>query len=164
MVPEIKVEVSGLQALQGMSEGLRDLSPAFRGPVRDIFWAMMKAQFQAEGGYTSDEWVPLSPAYARWKQRTYGDKPILQRQGFLVRSLTEDTEWSVIRTGPTFGEYGTRVPYAATHHYGDERRRIPKREVIPTPSREDGRRVADAILGFLLGKARAALRSGGVKS
>ncbi len=161
MMPEIKVEVSGLQALAGMADGLRDLSPAFRGPVRDIFWAMERAQFQAEGGYTSEQWRPLNPAYAAWKQRQYGDKPILQREGFLVESLTGETEWSVVRTGPTFGEYGTKIPYAATHHFGDPRRNIPDRPVIPVPSREDGRRVADALLAFILGKARAALRQAG---
>lgn len=156
-------EIRNPGVLPAIQAGLADLTPVWRGPVRDIFFTMMRAQFKNEGAYTGETWTPLNPAYAAWKAKKYGEKPILQREGYLIDSLTTPTsQWAVFHSGPSFAEYGTRIVYAATHEYGDPSRSIPKRQVIPVPSKAEGSRIADAILAFLLGQARKALGSGRV--
>lgn len=155
---KLSFEIKNPGVLPAIEAGLADLTPVWQGPVRQIFFTMMREQFKDEGAYTSGEkWVPLNPAYAAWKAKKYGEKPILQREGYLIDSLTKPGEWSVFHSGPSFAEYGTRIIYAATHEYGDPSRNIPKRQVIPTPSKAEGSRIADAILAFLLGQARKAM-------
>jgi phage gpG-like protein len=151
---KMEYTITNPDILKNVRAGLMDLSPAWRGPVREIFFTMMREQFKQEGAYTGEKWVPLNPAYAAWKARKYPDKGILQRMGYLHDSLTGSTEWSVFRSGPSFAEYGTRLVYAATHQYGDASRNIPQRQVIPTLSKAEGSRIADALLAFILGRAR----------
>lgn len=156
---KLAYEDGGLQVrLQGMQEGLKDLSPVWQGPVHDIFKTMMKAQFDTQGQYTDEEqWVPLSPAYAAWKARHYAGQPILQLRGMLRGSLIQEGPGSsshVFRSGPSWAEYGTSINYAATHHFGDPSRNIPQRRVIPRMSKAEGKNIGYAILAFILGKGR----------
>ena len=69
------------------------------------------------GGY--GRWKPLSPEYAKWKQRHYPGQKMLVREGTLKAAATGKSGHSVIRKGPNWFEYGVKdIPYAAIHELG----------------------------------------------
>lgn len=152
---KINVDDSGLNAtLEGLERGLADLRPAWEGPVHDIVLTMEKEVFKQQGAYGQGEWAPLNPAYAAWKQRQYGVLPIMQLHGVLMGSLTDKGHPShVFRSGPSFAEYGTSVPYAAAQHFGYELRALPSRKLIQM-TKAEASRIADAIMAFLFSSMR----------
>jgi len=154
----IEADDNGLGVrLQGLADGMQDLSPVWKGPVHDIFTSMMREQFEKQGAYSGEAWKPLSPQYAEWKAKRAPGKPIMELWGYLKGSLLNEgdgADWHVFRSGPSWAEYGTRINYAATHHFGDESRNIPRRQVIPKMTKAEGRNIAYAITAFLLGKMR----------
>jgi hypothetical protein len=147
-------DASGMEArLGGISTALRDLTPVWP-TVHEIVVRFFRAIFAAQGAYpTGRPWVPLNPAYARWKQRQVGDKPILQFTGDLYASMQGGAE-HVFRFGPAFMETGTSDIKARTHQWGYPPRNIPARPIVQKPSRAEGERIVDAILAFLFGAAR----------
>lgn len=158
----IKVEIDSLtfeQVFQGLEGGLRDLNPVWMD-VRDILIAFLKKHFQSEGAYPEGgAWKPLSPAYARWKEKHAPGKPILRFRDRLYGSLTEaDHEDQIFRRTPDRMEWGTKVPYAIIHQTGSltVTNRPPKRVVLPAPSKVEGERIADAFLAHMLRKAQGA--------
>lgn len=154
----IKLEVNdnGLESrLVGLQQGLRDLSPVWQGPVHDIFVTMEKAQFDSTGSYGGEKWMSLSPQYAKWKEKHYPGQPILQRLGYLRESLInegEGADWHVFRYGPSFAEYGTKIPYAGYHQFGTIN--MPPRRPIGKWTKAEGKRIVQAVLAFLLSKMR----------
>lgn len=122
-------------------------TPFWREYAAPLIFDRIQDNFKTEGGWVGG-WKPLSPAYAAWKVRHYGQKPILQRTGTLVRSLT----WQNGAVGPggiaemseTRAAFGTRVPYAIYHQLGA----APRRASAATFAT-----VAQAAFGFG-GKAR----------
>lgn len=140
--------------LEGITSGLGDMRPIWKD-VHDVFIGFMKRVFRSQGAYAASKWVPLNPAYAAWKRRKYGNKPILQREGTLLASFTEKTHSDhVARIGPSFAEFGTRVRYAKAHQYGIPARRLPARPMITEVTKAEGEQIADIILAFILRKAR----------
>jgi phage gpG-like protein len=126
---------------------VEDWSPVWE-ELCDVFIATEKAQFATEGTAEGDKWAPLSGqstdvvhhtleqalasltssgaqagaglgGYAAWKERHFGDLPILQRTGRLYQSLTN-------RSSPDFVfDYtarrmtiGSTVPYGVFHQFG----------------------------------------------
>jgi phage gpG-like protein len=87
----------------------RDLTPVFNQWVPVLF-QQEEEIFDAEG---IPAWPALSPAYADWKSRHFGDLPILERSGRLKESLTQNTSDTIMRVGPRSMSFGTRVPYSA---------------------------------------------------
>lgn len=143
--------------LQGLQDAVQDLSPVWQGPVHKIFTTMMRAQFDKQGAYGGEQWTPLSPQYAAWKAKRAPGKPLMELWGYLRGSLINEGEgaaWHVFRHGPSWAEYGTRINYAATHHFGDDSRNIPRRQLIPKMTKAEGQNIAYAIMAFLFGKMR----------
>ncbi len=140
--------------LRGIQSAVDDLRPAW-GDVHDIFRAFMREIFRSQGSYAGSQWKPLNRAYAAYKQRKWGNKPILQASGTLMRSFVSETDANhVLRVGPTFAEFGSRVLYAKAHQFGYPPRKLPARPMIQKFTRAEGERVVDAILTHVLKSAR----------
>lgn len=103
---------------------LRDLWPACIPELREI----SKEQFAGEGVGDAGKWAALSARYAAWKAQRYPGKPILQRTGRLVESLTGNKSDSIVEAKPDELIFGTRVPYAVHHQRGAGR--LKKRKVF----------------------------------
>lgn len=97
-------------------------------------FAMVEArQFGSEGGYGSGGWPALSPAYATWKARNYPGKPILQRTGELIESLTR-RPFGVEVIEPTHMALGSGVAHGAYHQAGGGN--LPRRRPVELPESE----------------------------
>lgn len=156
---KITVDGTGMTTLlDNLRTAVDDFTPVWP-QVRQIFMAFMRKQFESEGAYAGVGWVPLSPAYAARKARLAPGKTILRFHDTLYGSLTSaGNAQQVYRTGPAFMEFGTRVFYARIHQTGSLTvpNRPPKRVVLPLPTQAEGERIADAILAFMLKRARGA--------
>jgi len=111
-----------LEALAArLAEPARLLAPAVPIVARAI-----ERNFDAQGRPLS--WPPLSPNYARWKQRLYPGRKILELTGRLRRSICTHTEGRAVVVS-------TNLPYAAAHQFGarlpDGQARLPARIVLP---------------------------------
>jgi len=91
---EVSVKLHGLMA------AVTDFSPAFKVMARD--WSTtMAAKFAASGDFetgTDEEgnpnpgWAPLAPSYAAYKQRRFGNQPLLVRTGALRQAAVNPRE------------------------------------------------------------------------
>jgi hypothetical protein len=71
-----------------------------------------REQFSSEGGRTGERWE-LSAAYARQKAKTHPGKPVMQKSGALLASLTnKDAEGAVYDPQPDRLVFGSSLPYA----------------------------------------------------
>ena len=114
---------------------IRDFRPFFRDALAPKFFEDVVRRFERVGAYGGPDgarqWAPLSPPYKRWEDWHYPGKPILQRTGRLIRSLT----WNRGMFGPGGGrgnvgrdgvfrvtmnsaDLGTAVEYAHWHQTG----------------------------------------------
>jgi hypothetical protein len=72
----------------------------------------VREQFDGEGGRTGQRWT-LSEAYAKRKARTHPGKPVMQREGRLLASLTDrNAEGAIYEERPDRLETGLSLPYA----------------------------------------------------
>ena len=161
MKTKISIDADDLKiTLRGITDALTDLRPAWKD-VHNIFMEFEKKVFETEGGYASADWEPLNPAYAAYKERTYGSKTIMRRSDRLYKSLTSASHSEhYYQSGPSFMEVGTRTLYARAHHFGYEKMGLPSRLLIPKFTREEGERVVDAIMIHLFKSSRSGLREG----
>lgn len=161
MKTKISIDADDLKiTLNGITEALGDLRPAWKD-VHNIFTEFEKKVFETEGGYASNDWVPLNPSYAAYKQREYGAKTIMRRSDRLFKSLTSPSHSEhYYQSGPSFVEIGTRTLYARAHQFGYEKMGLPARPLIPKITREEGERIVDAIMIHLFKSARSGLRGG----
>lgn len=103
------------RAFNRVSSEIKDFTAVWE-KVSDWLKRRTKRQFDNQGG--DNRWQALSIGYAKWKQIEYPNKPILQRTGRMIDSLTEATADSVNRASKTSLEFGTSVPYAKYHQAG----------------------------------------------
>lgn len=157
----LEMDTSGLEyQLRGMESALRNLKPVW-AQVRDVLIDFIKQHFNTEGSYAGTPWVPLSPAYAAYKARKAPGKTILRFRDRLYGSLTKrGSEEQVFRMGENWMEWGTAVPYARPHQTGSlsVQNRPPKRVVLPPLTKNEGERIADIFLAFMLKQTRLARR------
>jgi phage gpG-like protein len=151
----ISLDKSGLDVLiGGVSRSLGELNPVFQD-IHSIVLDMEKKQFETEGGWSGDGWVPLSPSYAAWKKSNHPSKDMMRITDRLYKSLVSKShEEHVYETGPNWVEIGTRVPYARAHQYGYAPRNLPARIIVPRLTKAEGERVVDAVLKHVLRGAR----------
>ena len=153
----VDVDDSGLQVmLNGIRSAMNDLTPIWP-QVRDVYMTFMRQQFTTEGGYAGVDWAPLSGNYARWKSQQAPGKTILRFRDRMYNSLTQQNHADqVYRTEPQKMEWGTRVPYARFHQLGTHK--MPKRVVMPPPTREQGEAMVDILQAFIFRRARGERR------
>jgi phage gpG-like protein len=94
-----------------------DLTPAFEA-IADNFHEGEQEMFASEGGGAGG-WEKLSPDYAKWKAANYPGKPILQRTGLLMESLTDRSgPGSKFEMSPMRLLMGTGLKHAGYHQAG----------------------------------------------
>lgn len=74
------------RAISGLAELIEDFQPILEQVAERGFYPAMQEIFDTEN---FGRWPKLTPAYARAKRRRWGDKPIMQASGMLMRSLTK---------------------------------------------------------------------------
>lgn len=112
------------------SDGLTDYRPIWP-IIEDDFYAQEKAQFETEGKEGGEAWQQLAPEYAGWKELHYPGKPILQRTGDLVASLTSGTHPDSVRVRERKTlTLGSKLPYAIYHQSPAPRKALPRRPAI----------------------------------
>jgi hypothetical protein len=134
------LDVIGLErvysALDGLTEGVSDLRP---------FWEKASEhRYEEERDlFAEAPWKPLTPAYAKWKQKRFGDKPILRATDTLFRSLTQrDAEGSVYRIDDSGAEFGSSVFYGHYH--------VPTRDPMADPDVREYENLAGEYLRELV--------------
>lgn len=108
---------------------ITDMRPVWDQLEHDFIQTQLNV-FSMEGAVDNRaRWQPLSPMYAAWKQRVYGNLSILQLTRRMMRSLTEPNhpDMVLVKERDAF-VIGTRVPYAIFHQKGT--RKMPQRKVI----------------------------------
>lgn len=127
-------EVQMDRGIQRFTEGIADYRPVWP-VIEDDFYATEKDQFKSEGAEGGDSWQPLSPAYAAWKEAHFAGKPILQREGDLMASLTSGNDPNAVKIEERRTlTLGSKVPYAIYHQSLAERKsRLPRRPEINLP-------------------------------
>lgn len=117
------------RGLARFTDGIADWRPIWN-VFGDTFYAYLSGQFQSEGAEgLGTPWKPLSAQYAAWKAKHFPGKPILQRTGALMASLTgPKAAGSVFAPMPKSLTIGSTVPYALYHQLGTGR--MPQRKEI----------------------------------
>lgn len=113
--------------LDGLSRNAQDLRPAWPRIAAE-FYQIEADQFSSEGGRVNP-WEELSAGYAKFKAVEYPGKPILQRSGALLNSLTnQNDEHAIYDPQPDALTLGTSLPYPQYHQAGTQK--MPQRPPI----------------------------------
>lgn len=132
LTPESKHKIDQLARA-----GKVDLRPIFRtigvGYRKEVAGIFGKQQPRGE----DFKWPPLSPKYAAWKAKKFPGKPILQRTGALIASMTsEGANGNISLIGKASAVFGTSVAYGIYHDEGGKR--LPRRNFSePSERRRD---------------------------
>ena len=128
---EIAGQVQMDRGIARFSAGVADYRPIWP-VIEDEFYAQEKDQFATEGREGGAHWQELSPVYAGWKAMHYPGRPILERTGSLVDSLTNPNSPHGVRIEERKTlTLGSRLPYAIYHQTGTSR--MPARPEIQFP-------------------------------
>jgi phage gpG-like protein len=111
----LTLEIQGVKELDRAFNRIDDHVTDFRPTwpmVTAVIQRIETEQFKSEGAHgRSGKWKPLTRKYAEAKARKYGSKPILERTGALVRSLTTTSEDTILVEQPLEYGFGTRLFY-----------------------------------------------------
>lgn len=111
--------------LQIPIDQIKDLRPAWE-LIRDDFAKRNRDWLDSEG---RGSFAPLSPKYAEWKRRHFGELPILRLTGRLRQSLTETSDGDFLYAPERLRVLlGTKVKYARYHQVGTKR--MPRRPPV----------------------------------
>lgn len=115
---EIAGEVAMDRGIARFAESVADYRPIWP-VIEDDFYAQVADQFKTEGAEGGDKWAPLTAEYAGWKEAHYPGRPILERTGDLMRSLTSPNDPNAVRIEERKAlTLGSRIPYAIYHQRG----------------------------------------------
>jgi phage gpG-like protein len=132
----LRFGIVGDNRMESFFDHLEQIPDDFREPFEKMaedFWEHEETVFDSEG----PGWRPLTPKYAKWKEKHYPGKPIMERTGALKASLTEGIAAdSVFLVYPTRMELGTTNPYAIYHQTGSIKvpNHPPKRKLMSLPA------------------------------
>jgi phage gpG-like protein len=125
---EIAGQVQMDRGIARFADGVADYRPIW-SVIGDDFRAQIARQFASEGTEGGEHWKELSPEYAKWKEAHFQGKPILERTGDLLRSLTVEGDPNAVFIGERKTlAMGSRIPYAVYHQKG--RKKMPARPEI----------------------------------
>src|SRR3954471_23324396 len=120
------------RTLARFSDNIGDARPAWEA-LATRFARVEARQFASEGAYGSGGWAPLSERYAEWKERHYPGKPILERSGTLLHSLTV-RPFPIEVLDASSMTIGSDVDYGEYHQAGGDR--LPRRRPVELPDSE----------------------------
>jgi len=131
--------------LNGISENVKNFRPAFEKMVGDVIIPAIRWQFESEGRRGGTPWGPYNAAevksgYVGMKKKFLGRaRPILRWKGGRERLypsfVQRDAEGHVEHVTATSLRVGSRIEYAAKHHFGrgsgwKGKYPLPKRPII----------------------------------
>jgi len=123
--------LAAIDHLVGVVRDVRELPRGWQ-PNVDIRLDYERRWLDSEGG---DNYAPLTPSYAGFKESAVGDLPILQFSTHMYRSLTEEGAPDYVREEEAHTlRVGTSDPKARGHHEG--RGRLPVRLVMQATHEE----------------------------
>lgn len=137
------------RTLERFELGATDASPAF-DEIGDSLARAERRQFHSEGAYGSGGWAPLSSRYAAWKERHYPGKPILERSGELLDSLTQ-RPFGIDVVDAHVAVFGSGLEYGPYHQSGAGN--LPVRKPIDIPESLRRRWVKIVQLFIVTGRA-----------
>lgn len=148
--------VSGVKefdrAFNRIGEHVSDLRPIWPELTRELF-TIEDEQFKSAGSKgRSGQWKELSAAYAKRKAIDYPGKPILQRTGKMMQSLTSKTGDTILVEEKDEYGFGTRLFYATYHQTGTPK--MAARELVSL-NEDSRRRITKAIQKGLLAIIKA---------
>jgi phage gpG-like protein len=127
---DIAGEVQMDRGIARFADGVSDYRPIW-GVIESDFYALEQRQFATAGAAGGASWPALSPEYSAWKEMRFPGKPILERTGDLMSSLTDPNHPQTVRIEERKTlTLGTRVPYAIYHQSTAPRTRLPRRPEI----------------------------------
>lgn len=119
-----------IQKFQNIRSLLQDISPALKDAGEYLLWFFSNDVFNSEGAVYGDTWVPLSEKYAIWKDKHFGEVPILVASGKMMQSykLYTTSQYLLIQNEAQ----SSRGYYYAQAHQQDEpgAYRTPRRTMI----------------------------------
>lgn len=135
------------RGLARFTDGISDWRPIW--PVfADTFYAYLRGQFKSEGSEgLGAKWASLSESYAAWKAVHYPGKPILQRTGRLLESLSSrKDEGAIYIPAPKSLTIGSSVPYAIFHQKGTGHMPPRKEIALGEPAKRELMKLAQMYL------------------
>lgn len=145
------VEVPGGErisvAFSRFADKVSDFSDFWKTRFAPQFFADVTENFETEGQPVGG-WAPLSPGYAAWKAKKVGDQPILVRTGRLKDAFNPaGSPDQVLEVTADTVMMGTRLPYAAAHHFGNPAANLPQRRILWLRSSEVYGKLAQRWVG-----------------
>jgi hypothetical protein len=155
---EIAGQVEMDRGIARFADAVADYRPIWP-VIEDDFYALEKDQFKSEGAETGEKWAQLADSTLRQKEALYPGKPILERAGALVASLTDPgADGAVHIEARKQLTLGTTVAYALYHQTGTLK--MPARQEIRMPE-PFKRQVMHHVQTYLVQVAsQSGLRSG----
>jgi len=134
---DIKIKVVGSERVQRVLRTVDTKIKNFRpiwDDVGDYVRGVFKRQFSSQGasGQTG-AWEPLTPAYAKWKEKNYPGRPILVMTGQLKRSVIQKgSSGNIYKKTKNKLVMGTENKLGIIHHKGYRKRGryLPPRPII----------------------------------
>lgn len=147
---QLSIGGTGVQAftleLDKFHDRVVDARPAFEEMARQGVLSL-QLQFQTQGTHYGSRWAPLSPAYAAWKRKHYGRKPILQLTGALIGSLGNGPG-GIHEVTARGMSVGTAIPYAKWHQRGTPH--MPARPIVGESTSTDAKTYAKIMQAWLV--------------
>jgi phage gpG-like protein len=131
-------------ALRGIARRGQNMQPAFEEWGRYLVEEHVPEQFARQG--TPKRWARLSPTYAAWKRRKYGNLPILVRTG----GMRAGFQW---KAHPRSMQIVNLKKYWQYHQFGT--RHMPARPVLQV-RKQDQDRLAQISLAYLIAETSGA--------
>ncbi|ALY10280.1 hypothetical protein SONNY_12 [Arthrobacter phage Sonny] len=134
--------------LDRFSDRIDDTEPAFKAMATFQVSVVNKRQFTQQGTpETGGRWAPLSPPYARYKERKRPGRPILVFDGDLREGMTVPGK-GIFETYDKGFVVGTDLPYAHYHQKGTPT--MPARPIIGSVRRSDVREFAKILQRWIV--------------
>lgn len=115
---EFKGRAKVLAVIDAARSAVGDVRPFWRDFMVPDIREMYRGQFDTEGARGGAKWVPLSPAYAAWKDANFPGKSILRRTDRLFDSLTSQTSDSIVIADAQNLRIGTKLIHGRAHQDG----------------------------------------------
>jgi hypothetical protein len=113
-------------AVTGFARRLTDFRRFWREFWGPQFFTDIQKNFRSQGGAVGG-WRALSPAYAAWKRKQVGNKPILQFTGRMMASFNPGDRDNIFQVTQAYVRAGSRLPRTYAHDTGT---RVPRRQII----------------------------------
>lgn len=122
-----------LSLLEKMKARAAHLRPVLDGPIANSVHRFFEKQFETEGAYGGDKWVPLAEKTMVWREQHH-------RTGMPILQFTRELWSSLVKRSSPLGYriadddsllMGTSVQHAVKHQLGTDDGRVPQRKIVP---------------------------------